>query len=147
LTAAAQALIASSANILSPFWVGIVGGVGMALGEITAYVAGMATSRIAKEEEITAPGRLQPVIDKVQRGVSWLMANYGMPTLFILSVVPNPAFEIAGWTAGATRYKFWRFMGAVLPGKVCRGLLLAYLGANVFEWFLDLFEPLVSTIL
>jgi hypothetical protein len=35
-------------------------------------------------------------------------------------------------------------MGSVTPGKICRGLLLAYVGANVFDWFLDLFEPLVS---
>lgn len=131
LTAAAQALIAGSAQTLSPIWVGVAGGLGMALGEVTAYVAGMATAVIAREEEIKPPRRLQPLIDKVTRGVSWLMARYGMPTLFTLSVVPNPLFEVAGWTAGATRYSFWRFMGAVLPGKVTRGILLAYLGEKI----------------
>jgi membrane protein DedA with SNARE-associated domain len=146
LTAAAQALIPSSATTLSPFWVGVLGGLGMAIGEITAYVAGMAASLIAREEEIKAPTRLQPVIDKVTRGVSRLMARYGMPTLFTLSVVPNPLFEVAGWTAGATRYPFWKFMAAVTPGKICRGLLLAYVGSDVFEWFLDVFEPLVSAV-
>ena len=35
----------------------------MALGEVTAYVAGMAASLIAAEEEIKAPPRLQPLID------------------------------------------------------------------------------------
>jgi membrane protein DedA with SNARE-associated domain len=146
LTAAAQALIPSSAETLSPFWVGFLGGLGMALGEVTAYVAGMAASVIAREEEIKAPSRLQPLIEKVTRGIDWLMSRYGMPTLFTLSVVPNPLFEVAGWTAGATRYSFWKFMGAVTPGKICRGLLLAYVGASVFDWFLDLFEPLVSAI-
>jgi membrane protein DedA with SNARE-associated domain len=146
LTAAAQALIASSATTLSPLWVGVLGGLGMAIGEITAYVAGMAASVIAREEEIKAPSRLQPLVDKVTRGVSRLMARYGMPTLFTLSVVPNPLFEVAGWTAGATRYSFWKFMGAVTPGKICRGLLLAYVGSDVFGWFLDLFEPLVSAV-
>ena len=131
LTAAAQALIASSGQVLSPLWVGIAGGLGMALGEVTAYVAGMATAVIAREEEIKAPARLQPLIDKVTRGVSWLMAHYGMPTLFTLSVVPNPLFEVAGWTAGATRYSFWKFMGSVTPGKVLRGILLAYVGEKI----------------
>lgn len=144
LTAAAQALIPTSAETLSPFWVGVLGGLGMAIGEVTAYVAGMAASVIAREEEFKAPSRLQPMIDRVTRWVSWLMSHYGMPTLFTLSVVPNPLFEVAGWTAGATRYPFWKFMASVTPGKVCRGLLLAYAGASVFEWFLDLFEPLVS---
>jgi membrane protein DedA with SNARE-associated domain len=131
LTAAAQALIASTSSTLSPFWVGVLGGLGMALGEITAYVAGMAAALIAKEEEIKAPSRLQPIVDKVTRAVNWLMAKYGMPTLFTLSVVPNPLFEVAGWTAGATRYSFWKFMGSVTPGKVCRGLLLAYIGEKI----------------
>jgi membrane protein DedA with SNARE-associated domain len=144
LTAAAQALIPSSAQTLSPFWVGVLGGAGMAFGEVTAYVAGMAASVIAKEEDITPPSRLKPIVDSVTRWVSWLMEHYGMPTLFTLSVVPNPLFEVAGWTAGATRYSFWKFMAAVAPGKVARGLLLAYAGASVFDWSLDLFEPLVS---
>jgi membrane protein YqaA with SNARE-associated domain len=54
-------------------------------------------------------------------------------------VVPNPLFEVAGWTAGATRYPFWKFMAAVAPGKIARGLLLAYVGSDIFGWFLDLF--------
>jgi len=132
LTAAGQALIVSSASNLSPFWVGLLGGLGMALGEITAYVAGMAAALIAREEEIRPPSRLQPLINKVTSAVNWLMAHYGMPTLFTLSVVPNPLFEVAGWTAGATRYPFWKFMGAVTPGKITRGLLLAYVGEKIF---------------
>jgi membrane protein DedA with SNARE-associated domain len=131
LTAAAQALIVSSASSLSPFWVGVLGGLGMALGEITAYVAGMAAAMIAREEEIKAPSRLQPLISKITRSINWLMAHYGMPTLFTLSVVPNPLFEVAGWTAGATRYPFWKFMGSVTPGKIARGLLLAYVGEKL----------------
>ena len=131
LTAAAQALIVSSAANLSPFWVGVLGGLGMALGEVTAYVAGMAAALIAREEEIKPPSRLQPLINKITHAVNWLMAHYGMPTLFTLSVVPNPLFEVAGWTAGATRYPFWKFMGAVTPGKITRGLLLAYVGEKL----------------
>lgn len=145
LTAAALALIPSSAVTLSPFWVGLLGGLGMALGEVSAYVGGMAASVIAEQEEIKPPSRFRPLVDRVLRGISWLMDRYGMPTLFALSVVPNPIFEIAGWTAGATRYPFWKFMASVGPGKIVRGLLLAYFGGNLFEWALDLFDPLVST--
>jgi membrane protein DedA with SNARE-associated domain len=131
LTAAAQALIVSSAASLSPFWVGVLGGLGMALGEVTAYVAGMAAAVIAREEEIKAPSRLEPIIHRVTAWISWLMSHYGMPTLFLLSAVPNPLFEVAGWTAGATRYPFWKFMGSVTPGKITRGLLLAYIGEKI----------------
>lgn len=131
VTAAAQALIISSADALNPFWTGVIGGLGMALGEVTAYVAGMATSLIAREEEIKAPVRFQRLIARITGAVNWLMARYGMPTLFLLSVVPNPLFEVAGWTAGATRYPFLRFMAAVTPGKITRGLLLAYVGEKI----------------
>jgi membrane protein DedA with SNARE-associated domain len=131
LTAAAQALIASSGQILSPFWVGVFGGLGMAFGEVTAYVAGMAAATVAREEQIKTPQRFQKVIERVTGWIAIMMQRYGMPTLFTLSVIPNPLFEVAGWTAGANRYSFWRFMGAVTPGKVARGILLAYIGERL----------------
>ena len=132
LTAAAQALIISSSQTLSPFWVGVAGGLGMAVGEITAYVGGMAASIIAREEDIKPPGRLQPWVDAVTRRISWLMQKFGFLTLYALSAVPNVFFEVAGLTAGATRYSFARFMIAVVSGKITRGLLLAYIGEKIF---------------
>ena len=131
LTAAAQALIASSGELLNPLWVGVAGGLGMALGEVTAYVAGMAAATIAREEEFKPPKRFQKVIDRVTTFITNLMQRFGMPTLFTLSVIPNPLFEVAGWTAGATRYPFWKFMAAVTPGKIARGILLAYIGEKL----------------
>ncbi len=131
LTAAAQALIVSSAGSLSAFWVGVLGGLGMAIGEVTAYVAGMAAAVIARKEDMKAPSRFAPMIRRLTNGITRLMACFGMPTLFALSVIPNPLFEVAGWTAGATRYPFWKFIGAVTPGKIVRGLLLAYIGEKL----------------
>jgi membrane protein YqaA with SNARE-associated domain len=141
ITAAGQALIVSSSSILSPFWVGVVGGLGMAFGEITAYVAGMATAVVAQEEEIKPPARLQKIIARITRAVNWLMDHYGMPTLYVLSAIPNPFFEVAGWTAGATRFPFWKFMLSVGTGKVTRGLLLAYVGER---FFIEPFERLLG---
>jgi membrane protein DedA with SNARE-associated domain len=132
LTAAAQALIVSTASVLNPLLVGVLGGLGMALGEVTAYVAGMAGSDVAKETDMKGPTRLQPAIDWVIRNVSRLMHRYGVPTLFTLAAVPNPfLFEVAGLTAGATRMGFLKFMAAVTPGKVVRGILLAYVGERL----------------
>lgn len=131
LTAAAQALIVSSADRLNPFMVGLLGGLGMAVGEVTAYIAGMAGGALSREENLKAPARLQPTVDRIVSGIGWLMRRYGMLTLFTLAAVPNPLFEVAGLTAGATRYSFWRFMAAVTPGKIVRGLLLAYLGERI----------------
>jgi membrane protein DedA with SNARE-associated domain len=131
VTAAGQALIISSAKVLSPFTVGVVGGAGMAIGEITAYVAGMAGSMVVREESLQAPRAIRSLVARIVHWVDWLMDHYGMPTLFLLAAVPNPLFEVAGLTAGASRFPFWKFMAAVLSGKITRGLLLAYLGEKV----------------
>jgi membrane protein YqaA with SNARE-associated domain len=103
----------------------------MAIGEVTAYVAGMAGSLVVREEQIKAPRMLRPIVERVIHWIDWLMDRYGMPTLFALSVVPNFLFEVAGLTAGASRFTFWKFMVSVTAGKVTRGLLLAYLGNQV----------------
>ena len=130
LTAAGQALILTQGDTLNPFWVGILGGTGMALGEITAYGAGAVGSEVAREGQVRAPRIVRPVVERVIGWVDWLMDNYGFVTLLVLSAIPNPFFELAGITAGAVRMNFWRFMIAVLIGKNIRGLTLAYLGAN-----------------
>lgn len=128
LTAAGQALIISQGAMQNPIAVGLLGGTGMALGEVTAYVAGVAGSEVAREGEIQAPRLIRGLVQRVIRWVNWLMARYGFITLLVLSAIPNPAFEFAGITAGAVRMKFWRFMIAVLIGKNIRGLALAYIG-------------------
>jgi membrane protein YqaA with SNARE-associated domain len=126
LTAIGQALIVTQGKLLNPVAVGLLGGTGMALGEITAYVAGAVGSEVAEEEKIQAPARVRPAVEWVIERVDWLMERYGFVTLLVLSAVPNPFFEFAGLTAGAVRMNFWRFMIAVLIGKNIRGLLLAF---------------------
>jgi len=133
LTAVAQALILRLAAEpgLSPFLVGLIGGLGMGLGESTAYLTGVVGSEVARENELTVPRWLRPLLDRVIRTVSWLMAHYGVPTLFVLAVIPDPIFEFAGITAGATRMGFKKFMVVVVSGNVLRGLLLAYVGEKL----------------
>ena len=130
LTAVGQALIIQQGDILNPVLVGILGGTGMALGEVTAYAAGSVGSEMVQEEHIQAPRFVRPAVTKIISWIDWLMDHYGFWTLLVLSAVPNPAFELAGITAGASRMNFPRFMVAVLIGKNIRGLLLAFLGAH-----------------
>jgi membrane protein DedA with SNARE-associated domain len=129
LTAAGQALIITQGDLLNPIAVGLLGGTGMALGEVTAYAAGSVGSELAREERIELPRIVRPVAKRVIGWVDWLMDHYGFVTLAVLSAIPNPTFELAGITAGASGMRFWRFMVAVLIGKNVRGLLLAFLGA------------------
>lgn len=128
LTAAGQALIVSEASSLGPVQVGLLGGAGMGLGEITAYVAGSLGREVAQGRRVGGPQWFQNAVESSGRAATWLLARYGMLTLFVLSVIPNPVFEIAGLTAGAVHMKFWRFLLSVMAGKMVRGLGLAFLG-------------------
>jgi len=69
----------------------------------------------------------------VVRWVNWLMDRWGMLTLFALSAIPNPAFEIAGLTAGSVRMSFRRFIVSVTAGKIVRGVLIAYYGQDFLD--------------
>lgn len=128
LTAAGQALIVSEASSLGPVQVGLLGGAGMGLGEITAYVAGALGREVAQGRRVGGPQWFQKSVESSGQAATWLLARYGMLTLFMLSVIPNPVFEIAGLTAGAVHMKFWRFLLSVMAGKMVRGLALAFLG-------------------
>jgi len=136
LTAAAQTLIATEGDASDfPWLVGVAGGAGMALGEITAYYAGYLGAELVRGRELPGPKRFHGTIERMVRGIGWLMDRWGMATLFVLSALPNPLFEIAGLTAGSVRMPFRRFFLSVAAGKVVRGLLLAYFGADVLDGF------------
>ena len=129
LTAAGQLLIINEAkDARFPFLIGVAGGLGMAIGEITAYYAGFLGAELARGRELPGPDWLRAFIDRVVRGVRWLVDRWGVPTLFVLSAVPNPLFEIAGITAGSIRMPMRQFLPAVTAGKIVRGVLLAYVG-------------------
>jgi membrane protein YqaA with SNARE-associated domain len=134
LTAAAQALISTEGDGSNvPWLVGVFGGLGMAVGEITAYYAGMLGAELVRGRELPGPKRFHGAMQRAINGVNWLMKRWGMVTLFVLSAIPNPLFEVAGLTAGSVRMPFRRFIVSVTGGKIVRGLLLAYYGDDVFD--------------
>jgi len=51
--------------------------------------------------------------------------------LFLLSAPPNPAFDVAGLTAGAAGLPYWMFFTAVLLGRVIRVWIILALGGLV----------------
>jgi membrane protein DedA with SNARE-associated domain len=135
LTLAAQTIIATEGDKSGlPWLVAIAGGLGMALGEITAYYAGYLGAEIVRGRDMKGPKRLQPTIERFMRFVSWLMDRWGVATLFVLSAVPNPMFEFAGLTAGSVRMPFRRFIVPVAAGKIVRAMVLAYYGVDAFDW-------------
>lgn len=109
------AVIALSAS-LNPAVLGLVAGIGSAIGELTGYVAGdgardILNSRVNETKEIEA-----------------LVRGYGAAGIFALAFIPNPLFDAAGLVAGGLKIPWWRFLLACAAGRVLRYVLLALVG-------------------
>jgi len=96
-------------------WVGLVAGLGEALGEFSGYAAGYG-GRIVFENR-----------PEYQRVRGW-MERHGTVSMFLLSIFPNPLFDVAGVAAGAVKMPVRRFFLAVLAGKVIKDTYLAAVG-------------------
>lgn len=115
------ALLDDLLGIPAFIWVGLIAGLGEAIGEFSGYAAGYG-GRIVFE------GR--PEYARVSR---W-MQRRGVLTMFALSSFPNPFFDIAGVAAGATRMPVRPFFLSVLGGKIIKDTYIAaggYVGASV----------------
>jgi membrane protein DedA with SNARE-associated domain len=109
------ALLSDFLGLPAFIWVGLVAGLGEALGEFSGYAAGYG-GRIVFEN--------RPEYKRIH---TW-MDRHGTSSMFLLSVFPNPLFDVAGVAAGAVRMPIRRFFLAVLSGKVIKDTYLAAIG-------------------
>lgn len=117
LPAPALAVVFAVGSGLSAPLVGLAAGTGSALGELTGYLAGLSGNAIIEHQQ------------QYQRIHRW-MTKQGLWVIFVLSVVPNPLFDMAGMAAGAAGIPPWRFLLACWPGKVLKATAAAFLGAQ-----------------
>ncbi len=104
-------------GIFNPFWVGVVVSLGATIGELTGYLAGMSGKNLVDGDK------------KIQKIKKW-MDKYGLWTIFFLAVVPNPAFDLAGIVAGATRIPVYKYFIVTWAGKLIKFLTISYIGAG-----------------
>lgn len=103
--------------IFHPFLVALVISVGAAIGEITGYLAGYGGELIIQKDI------------RMLRARKWV-EKFGLWAVFILAVIPNPFFDLAGIVAGATETPLYKFFIVVWVGKFIKFGTIAYLGAN-----------------
>lgn len=117
----APSLIATfiGGSIYNPLLVGIFSGIGASIGETTGYMAGYGGSVMITEHKH---------FKKIEK---WMNRN-GFLTIFVLSVIPNPIFDLSGMFAGATGYSFKKYFTAVLVGKTLRFIGISFLGSSFF---------------
>jgi membrane protein YqaA with SNARE-associated domain len=102
-------------SIFNPWLVGLVGGVGQALGELTGYMAGYSGQTWVDDYAV------------YDRLTQW-MQRYGVLAVFLLAFIPNPIFDVGGMIAGALRFPLWKFLASCIVGKVIKNILFALAG-------------------
>ena len=103
----------------NPWLVGLTAATGQTVGELTGYYVGWSGKAVL--ERVRG-------YDTVRR---W-MERAGGPTLFVLALIPNPFFDIAGMIAGATRFGVFRFVAFSWPGRAIKNIGFAFAGVGVF---------------
>jgi uncharacterized membrane protein YdjX (TVP38/TMEM64 family) len=102
-----------------PWLVGLVGGLGAGIGEMTGYVVGRSgRDLLAKNKMYT----------RVERWVK----RWGWIAVFILSIFPF-VFDIVGIIAGATRMPVWKFIVACWLGRTISYVVMAYFGKVILN--------------
>lgn len=102
-------LVARLSQELSILGVILAGASGSAIGESVAFFVGR-SGRNAVDDT---------------RFYRWVQSQLQQPwraflVLFLLAAPPNPAFDVAGLTAGALGLPFWMFFVAVFLGRLIR---------------------------
>lgn len=123
LPAPGWAAVVAMGAVLNPYYVGILAGIGSAIGEVTAYGVGSGTVNLLDKH----------LGSRSERFKGWIK-RYDALAIGFLAFLPNPFFDIAGLAAGSLRIPLWRFLAACMVGRILRYVILAYLGAFTLHY-------------
>jgi membrane protein YqaA with SNARE-associated domain len=116
------AIVVVLGSILNPLLLGVVAGLGAALGKITSYMIGRSGYRLTSNST-------RKNLD-VLRGI---VTKYGPFGVFLFAVTPLPD-DVYIVPMGMMRLPFWQFFAANLAGKVTLSVLVAYLSRSYFSF-------------
>ena len=108
-------------GLAGPILVGLAGGAGAGLGEITGYLAGYGGGTPFAR---AGQHKMQAAYERLMR----LMETRGSLLLFLLSAVLNPFFYPAALAAGALRFGIQRYFLICWLGKTIKGITVAGAG-------------------
>jgi membrane protein YqaA with SNARE-associated domain len=117
LPAPAVAVVFAMGAVFNPLGVALTAGAGAALGEMTGYLAGYSGQMIIERSSL---------YERLER---W-MRKYGSPTIFVISAIPNPFFDIGGAIAGSLHMPITKFLLWCWLGETIKMIFFAYFGSG-----------------
>jgi membrane protein YqaA with SNARE-associated domain len=110
------ALAGDSTSVFDAIFLGIVVGSGAAIGEMSAYLAGLFGIQAAERAKKAEFDKVKIIREKINK-----LGGY---FIFFSALVPFP-FDIIGITAGLIKFDYRRFFLAALAGKLTRYVILS----------------------
>jgi membrane protein YqaA with SNARE-associated domain len=107
------ALTCLFAGVAHPLLVAVAGGLGSAVGEFTAYMAGSGGNAVIPH-------------GRIYRLMRYYIRKAGVVFIFLLAAIPNPLFDVGGLIAGALKMPPLVFLAATFAGKTVRYVLIVY---------------------
>lgn len=126
-------LIFFAGGFLNPFLVGIMAGIGSAIGELIAYAVGFGSRKIIDRKKRKVKSNL---IKWFRIGESWMHRRGGFFVVFIFALTPLPD-DIIGIICGSIKYDLKKFFIACALGKILLSLGIAYAGYYGVTWVLQ----------
>lgn len=123
------AFVFASGAFLNPFLVGILAGIGSAIGEFTGYALGWGGGKVIKNKWKKWIGRTEEAFQKY--GGFWI--------IILFAVTPLPD-DLTGIVGGILKYPVKKYFLASLIGKIVLHLILAYGGFYGMHWVLQYFR-------
>jgi membrane protein YqaA with SNARE-associated domain len=112
------AVVSMMGSVLNPFAVGLCAGAGDALGELTGYLAGYSGRAIIEDQA------------QYERVVKWTR-KFGLWVILVLSIIPNPLFDLAGIAAGTLKIPVRHFLMVCWIGKTVKTIVFALGGRTI----------------
>jgi uncharacterized membrane protein YdjX (TVP38/TMEM64 family) len=106
-------------TVFHPVGVGLVGGSGAAVGELTSYMAGRSGRAILQGRRIKIYARVE----------NWIK-QWELWVIFGFNLVPFFPFDLVGIAAGATRFPVWKFYLAAAAGRSLAYGFIAFAGSQ-----------------
>ncbi len=119
------ALVFAAGAILNPLLVGVAGGLGSAIGELTGYAIGYGGEHALSKKHRKLLGRTE----------AWAEKHGFFVIVVLFAATPLPD-DIIGILGGALNYNIRKFFVASLIGKLALNLALAFGGFYGYAWVL-----------